>query len=40
MNPGKTAAVVAGLAVAALGAALAGAGAPASARPLGHGRRW
>ena len=40
MNPGKTAAVVAGLAVAALGAALAGAGAPASARRLGHGRRW
>jgi NAD(P)-dependent dehydrogenase (short-subunit alcohol dehydrogenase family) len=40
MNPGKTAAVVAGLAAAALGAALAGAGAPASARRLGHGRRW
>jgi hypothetical protein len=38
MNPGKTAAVVAGLAVAALGAAMAG--APASARRLGQGRRW
>ena len=40
MTPGKTAAVVAGLALAALGAALAGAGAPAGARRLGHGRRW
>ena len=40
MNPGKAAAVVAGLAAAALGAALAGAGARANAPRAWRGRRW